>query len=167
MFVERFAENPIIKPCDVPPSRDDYEVVGAFNPAATIFNDEILLLLRVAERPKDKDPDEQVAPILNPDTGEIEHFRLKNDDPTITDIPDSRSFYVNGEMLLTSISHLRIARSSDGVNFTVDPTPAVFPKMPYETFGLEDPRITKIDDLYHITYKVVSDKGICTGLLTT
>ncbi|MHC5144243.1 MAG: glycoside hydrolase family 130 protein, partial [Planctomycetota bacterium] len=91
----------------------------------------------------------------------------ENDDPAITDIPDSRSFYVNGEMLLTSISHLRIARSSDGVNFTVDPTPAVFPKMPYETFGLEDPRITKIDDLYHITYKVVSDKGICTGLLTT
>ena len=44
MLVERFAENPIIKPCDVPPSRDDYEVVGAFNPAATIFNDEILLL---------------------------------------------------------------------------------------------------------------------------
>ena len=59
MLVERFAENPIIKPCDVPPSRDDYEVVGAFNPAATIFNDEILLLLRVAERPKDKNPDEQ------------------------------------------------------------------------------------------------------------
>jgi predicted GH43/DUF377 family glycosyl hydrolase len=92
MLIERFSENPIIKPSDVPPSRDDYEVVGAFNPAATIFNNEILLLLRVAERPKDKNPDEQVAPILNPDTGEIEHFRVKNDDPNITDIPDSRSF---------------------------------------------------------------------------
>ncbi|MEN8128187.1 MAG: glycoside hydrolase family 130 protein [Planctomycetota bacterium] len=167
MLVERYENNPIITPADVPPSRDDYEVVGAFNPAATIFGDEILLLLRVAERPKDKADDEQVAPILNPDTGEIEHFRLKNNDPSITDIPDSRSFYVNGEMMLTSISHLRIARSTDGFNFTVDPKPAVFPQMPYETFGLEDPRITKIDDLYYITYKVVSDKGICTGLLTT
>ena len=136
-------------------------------PAATIFNDEILLLLRVAERPKDKNPDEQVAPILNPETGRIEHFRVKNDDPNITDIPDARSFYYKGEMFLTSISHLRIARSTDGIHFTIDPTPAVFPEMPYETFGLEDPRITKIDDLYHITYKVVSDKGICTGLLTT
>ena len=167
MLVERYEKNPIIKPCDVPPSREDYEVVGAFNPAATIFNDEILLLLRVAERPKDKNPDEQVAPILNPETGELEHFRLKNDDPSITDIPDSRSFYVNGEMLLTSISHLRIARSKDGINFTIDPMPAVYPKMAYETYGLEDPRITKIDGLYYITYKVVSDKGICTGLLTT
>lgn len=167
MLVERFAENPIITPADVPPSRDDYEVVGAFNPAATIFNDEILLLLRVAERPKDKADDEQIAPILNPETGNLEHFRLRNDDPSITDIPDSRSFYVNGQMMLTSISHLRIARSKDGLNFTIDPTPAVFPKMPYETYGLEDPRISKIDDLYYISYKVVSDKGICTGLLTT
>jgi predicted GH43/DUF377 family glycosyl hydrolase len=167
MLVERCEKNPIIRPCDVPPSRDDYEVVGAFNPGATIFKDEILLLLRVAERPKDKAPDEQVAPILNPETGEIEHFRMKNSDPRITDIPDSRSFFVNGEMMLTSISHLRIARSKDGVNFTIDPAPAVFPKMSYETYGLEDPRITKIDALYYITYKVVSDKGICTGLLTT
>ena len=167
MLVDRFSENPIIKPCDVPPSRDDYEVVGAFNPAATIFNDEILLLLRVAERPKDKNPNEQVAPILNLNTGQIEHFRVKNDDPNITNIPDSRSFYYKNEMFLTSISHLRIARSTDGIHFKIDPTPAVFPQMPYETFGLEDPRITKIDDLYHITYKVVSDKGICTGLLTT
>ena len=167
MFVERYEKNPIIRPKDVPPSRDDYEVVGAFNPGATIFNDEILLLLRVAERAKDKADSEQVAPIVNPDTGQIEHFRLKNDDPRITDIPDSRSFFVNGEMMLTSISHLRIARSQDGVNFSIDPKPAVFPQEQYETYGLEDPRITKIGDLYYITYKVVSDKGICTGLLTT
>ncbi|MBC8377921.1 MAG: glycoside hydrolase family 130 protein [Planctomycetes bacterium] len=167
MLVERFAENPLIAPADVPPSRDDYEVVGAFNPAAIIFGDETLLLLRVAERPKNKLPDEQVAPILNPATGEIEHFRLKNDDPGITDIPDSRSFYFKDEMYLTSISHLRIARSKDGIHFTVDPKPAVFPELPYETFGLEDPRITQIDDVFYITYKVVSRNGICTGLITT
>ncbi|MDH4201807.1 MAG: glycoside hydrolase family 130 protein [Phycisphaerae bacterium] len=168
MLVERSPENPIITPADVPPSRDDYEVVGAFNPGATIFNDNILLLLlRVAERPKDKADDEQVAPILNPDTGELELLRVKNDDPNITDIPDSRSFYYKDEMFLTSISHLRIARSKDGIHFTVDPAPAVFPEMPYETYGLEDPRITKIENLYYITYKVVSDKGICTALLTT
>lgn len=167
MLVERYENNPIIRPCDVPPSRDDYEVVGAFNPAATIYDDEIILLLRVAERPKDKADDEQIAPILNPQTGHLEHFRLKNDDPRITDVPDSRSFYVNGEMMLTSISHLRIARSKDGVNFTIDPKPAVFPQEWCETYGLEDPRITRIGNAYYITVKVVSDKGIATGLLTT
>ena len=53
MLVERFAENPLIEPKDVNPSRDDYEVVGAFNAGAIRFKDEILLLLRVAERPKE------------------------------------------------------------------------------------------------------------------
>lgn len=167
MLVERFKENPLIRPCDVPPSRDDYEVVGAFNPGAIRFGDEILLLLRVAERPKDKAADEQVSPILNPRTGAIELFRVANDDPGITDIPDSRSFYFKDEMYLTSISHLRLARSTDGIHFTVDAAPAVFPEYAYETFGLEDPRITPIGEVFYITYKVVSRNGICTGLVTT
>jgi len=167
MPVERLAENPIIRPQDVPPSRPEYEVVGAFNPAAVIYKDEVLLLLRVAERPKDKSPDEQVAPILNPGTGEIKYFRVANNDPNITDIPDSRSFYYQGKMFLTSISHLRLAHSKDGVHFKVDTAPAVFPSKAYETFGLEDPRITPIEDRFYISYKVVSENGICTGLLTT
>ena len=167
MLVERFTENPLIAPADVVASRDDYEVVGAFNPGAIVFGDEILLLLRVAERPKDKGADEQVAPILNPATGEIDLFRVKNDDPGITDIPDSRSFYFKDEMYLTSISHLRLGRSKDGVHFVVAAKPAVFPELAYETYGLEDPRITQIDDVFYITYKVVSHNGICTGLITT
>ncbi|MCE5186139.1 MAG: glycoside hydrolase family 130 protein [Planctomycetaceae bacterium] len=167
MAVERLAENPILTPKDVPPSRPDFEVVGAFNPAAVLYGDEVLLLLRVAERPRDKKPDEQAAPILNPDSGQIEYFRVKNDDPNITDIPDSRSFYYEGKMFLTSISHLRLARSRDGIHFKVDPKPAVFPKESYETFGLEDPRITPIAGICYISYKVVSQNGICTGLLTT
>lgn len=167
MLVERFKENPLIRPSDVPASRDDYEVVGAFNPGAIRFGEEILLLLRVAERPRDKAADEQVSPILNPRTGEIELFRVQNDDPGITDIPDSRSFYFKDEMYLTSISHLRLARSTDGIHFTVEPKPAVFPELAYETFGLEDPRITQIGAMFYITYKVVSRNGICTGLITT
>lgn len=165
-MVRRLSENPIITPGDVIPSRPDYEVVGAFNPGAIEYNGEILLLLRVAERPRDKAPDEQVAPILNPETGQIEPFTVKNNDPNVT-IPDCRSFFYKGRMFLTSISHLRLARSQDGVHFEINPKPAVFPEMPYETFGLEDPRITRIEDLFYITCKVVSDKGICTGLLTT
>ena len=54
MALQRLRENPLITPADVPPSRPDYEVVGAFNPGAIKYKDEILLLLRVAERPKDK-----------------------------------------------------------------------------------------------------------------
>ena len=166
MLVERCAENPLITPADVVPSRADYKVVGAFNVGATVFNDEILLLLRVAERPKNKVNDEELAPILDPQTGRINPLRIKHGDGDL-EILDSRVFNYKGKMYLTSISHLRLARSKDGIHFDIDPTPTVFPQTDYETFGLEDPRITKIGDEFYITYKVVSEYGICTGLLKT
>lgn len=166
MLVERFTENPLITPGDVPPSRDGWEVIGAFNAGAIRFKGEILLLLRVAERPMDKPDDEQVSPILNPTTGQIEYLRVKNDDPDV-EIPDSRSFYYKGEMKLTSISHLRIARSTDGINFAIDSKPAVFPEEANETYGLEDPRITQIGDEFYIAVKTVSENGICVGLIKT
>jgi predicted GH43/DUF377 family glycosyl hydrolase len=54
MMVVRAAENPILRPEDVKPSRPDFEVIGVFNAAARC-RDEALLLLRVAERPKETD----------------------------------------------------------------------------------------------------------------
>jgi len=166
MLIERFAENPLITPADVVPSRSDWEVVGTFNPAATVYDNEVLLLLRIAERPKDKPSDQQIAPILNPATGQIEYLRVNHGDSEL-EMPDSRVFYYKHKMYLTSISHLRIARSKDGRNFTVEPKPAILPETEYETFGLEDARITQIEDEFYITYKVVSEHGICTGLLKT
>ncbi len=166
MLVKRFKNNPLITPADIKPSRDDWEVVGVFNPAAVKFGNQILLLLRIAERPKEKKADEQIAPILNPQTAAVEYFKVKNNDTNV-EIPDSRSFYYKGQMFLTSISHLRIARSTDGSNFTVDEKPAVFPEKHYETYGLEDARITNINNEFFITYKAVSKAGICTALLKT
>lgn len=166
MLVERFAENPLIVPEDVPPSREDYEVVGAFNAGAVTFGEETLLLLRVAERPRDKAEDEEVAPILDPDSGEIRHFRVKHGDLDM-EVADNRTFSYKGKIFLTSISHLRVARSRDGRSFEVDPAPAVFPELFYETYGLEDPRITPMGQDFYITYKVVSGHGVGTGLLRT
>ena len=167
MAVKRIEANPLIRPFDVPPSRPDFEVVGAFNPGVIEYNGQILLLLRVAERPKNKSSDEQIAPILNTHTGQIEIFCVHNDDLNITDIPDTRTFFYKDRMYLTSISHFRLARSRDGIHFEVDPDPTIFPAMPYETYGLEDPRITQIEETFYITYKAVSEHGICTALITT
>ena len=50
-MIKRFAHNPIIGPQEVRPSAPDLEVMCAFNPGATERDGEILLLLRVAERP--------------------------------------------------------------------------------------------------------------------
>jgi predicted GH43/DUF377 family glycosyl hydrolase len=68
---------------------------------------------------------------------------------------------------LAQISHLRVARSTDGVHFTVDPEVAIGPENGLEEYGVEDPRITFIDGSFHITYVSVSRWGITTSLATT
>ena len=45
----RHPDNPLITREQVTPSHPSYRVRGAFNPGATIFEDQIILLLRVAE----------------------------------------------------------------------------------------------------------------------
>jgi len=68
---------------------------------------------------------------------------------------------------LSHISHLRVARSTDGVRFTIDPEPTIEPAVHLEEYGVEDARITEIDGVFHITYVAVSRLGITTSRLTT
>lgn len=68
---------------------------------------------------------------------------------------------------LAQISHLRVARSRDGVHFTVDPTPALVADRALEEYGVEDPRATFIDGRWYITYVSVSRWGITTSLAST
>ena len=44
-------ENPIIRPENVRPSREDSEVIGVVSASVARYQDEVILLLRVAERP--------------------------------------------------------------------------------------------------------------------
>ncbi|MHB1189794.1 MAG: glycoside hydrolase family 130 protein, partial [Armatimonadota bacterium] len=83
------------------------------------------------------------------------------------DFRDSRFVSTPDQIFLTSISHLRIARSTDGRRFTVDPEPAIDPDSPLAMFGVEDPRITEIEGTYYIAYKSVSPAGICVSLAET
>jgi len=68
---------------------------------------------------------------------------------------------------LSHISHLRVARSTDGIRFTIDPEPTIVSATPLEEYGVEDPRITRIGDVFQITYVAVSRLGITTARLTT
>ena len=68
---------------------------------------------------------------------------------------------------LAQISHLRVARSRDGVHFTIDERVAIGPDNDLEEYGVEDPRITFIHGEFHITYVSVSRWGITTSLATT
>jgi predicted GH43/DUF377 family glycosyl hydrolase len=169
-LAKRVAENPIITPETVPPSEPGLEVVGAFNPGAVRFGDEILLLLRVAERPILEDPERVGVPVLNlnhqRDSKRVEVLTFPRHSPHV-DLSDPRAVYVEGRPYLSSISHLRLARSRDGIHFTIDAEPALFPENIHEEYGLEDSRITQIDDTYYITYTAVSRYGICVGLAST
>jgi predicted GH43/DUF377 family glycosyl hydrolase len=150
----------------VRPSKPDLEVIGVLNPAAIRHEAEVVLLLRVAETPREVSAGEVAAPVFDAGSGrlEIKRWSLDSDD---LDVSDPRIVVVGGRTWLTSISHLRLARSTDGIHFEVEPTPALSPATEYESYGIEDPRITLLDGTYWINYTAVSKYGISTALAST
>jgi predicted GH43/DUF377 family glycosyl hydrolase len=163
----RHEKNPLIYTRDIKPSTDDYEVVGAFNPGATMYNGEVLLLLRVAERCHAQEGKARV-PIYEFNGGNPKPTVLEFDlnDPDVN-ADDSRAILYKGLYYLSSLSHLRMARSKDGINFEIDDKPTLYPACPEEAYGLEDARITKIGDDYYINFTVVSVQGWSTSLVHT
>ncbi|OPZ86186.1 MAG: Beta-1,4-mannooligosaccharide phosphorylase [bacterium ADurb.Bin429] len=168
MNLQRAAANPLIRPHDVRPTRPDMEVIGAFNPAATRFGDETLLLLRVAEAVRDVPDSELAVPMVDcrGDEAVLRVERILRDTPHL-DLSDTRMIRFRDRLLLTSLSHLRLARSRDGIHFTIEDVPALYPRHRYEEYGIEDPRITCIEGTYFITYTAVSRWGIAVGLAST
>ncbi|HET6453696.1 MAG TPA: glycoside hydrolase family 130 protein [Armatimonadota bacterium] len=163
MNIDRYPENPLVTPTDVPPSREDLEVVCVFNAGVARYKDEVILLMRVAERGTN-DSSVVRVPVFESSGLCIREF--DRSDPR-NDFSDPRIIKTPEGILLTTISHLRIARSKDGRHFTVDPKPALFPNRESEAYGLEDPRITEIGGIYYIHYKSVSPLGICVSLAVT
>jgi len=163
--MKRLGRNPILTPRDVKPTRDDLTVLCTLNPAAVRFAGQTLLLVRVGEAAPAR---AGFVGVLRHDAGaagvQVRHIPIG--DPAL-DRSDPRRLVYRGRTLLTSMSHLRLARSRDGVNFTFDPQPAVFPSTPYESFGCEDPRITLIDGVYYVAYTAVSEMGVAVALAST
>lgn len=166
MSVFRCPDNPVIEPKDIKPSRNDFEVIGVFNPGVARFKGEVILLLRVAERPISKHPEVTLTAVYDVTRNDIVLKRFLKDDPE-NDFSDPRLIIRPTQTFLTSISHLRLARSTDGVSFKIEDTPAIAPANEYEAFGIEDPRISQIDDIFYITYVAVSAFGVTTALAST
>jgi predicted GH43/DUF377 family glycosyl hydrolase len=164
--VFRSPYNPIIEPKDIKPSKDDFEVIGVFNAGVARFKEEVILLLRVAERPINKNRNVVLTSVFDVTKGELIVKEFAKDDSE-NDFSDPRLIVTPSLTYLTSISHLRLARSKDGINFQIEDTPTISPANDYETFGLEDPRITLIGDIYYINYVAVSSLGVTTCLIST
>ncbi|MBB6622097.1 glycoside hydrolase family 130 protein [Clostridium gasigenes] len=174
-FAKRSEMNPLLKPSDVKPSRDDFKVDGVFNCGVCKYKDEYILLCRVSESVKVNTEDEVKIPIVVNRDGKdiIEIFSFNKKVDIKYDYSDSRSLWIEDEKgrkkiaYLTSLSHIRIARSKDGENFKIDNEAFIKPIALEEEWGIEDPRITKIEDIYYINYTSVTRNGAATSLVST
>jgi len=149
-IARRFESNPLITPADITPSIEGAIVESVFNPGAFIYEDRTYLLMRVAERwPRE---DGYVSTLVADRTREtaVRVVRWALDDPKL-DVSDPRFIYYDGHCHLTTLSHLRFAVSDNGVDFTMNALPPLMGQNELEEFGLEDCRVSRIDDTYYLT----------------
>ncbi|MHC4741102.1 MAG: glycoside hydrolase family 130 protein [Planctomycetota bacterium] len=163
--MRRLSESPLISPSDIKPTREDLYVFCTINPAAVRFQGQTILLIRVGES----------APTTGDYVSHV-HFDPHERDVVIRHISkrdakfaesDGRGYFYGDTTLCTSMSHLRAARSDDGVNFTIDESPALYPSNEYEAYGIEDARITFLEGKYYITYTAFSQHGVGVALAAT
>jgi len=154
----------LIRPADLSPSNDDFEVIGAFNPGAAPTADGVTLLVRVAERPRGPRPGSTGLPRWQAGR-RITVDWVDNDELEIID-PRVVRGRNDGLVRLTFTSHLKVLHVRDGVNL-VDDSAVFVPETPLEEFGVEDPRITPLDGRFYITYVAVSRHGVATSLAST
>ena len=155
----------------VKPSRSDFKVDGTFNAGVTRHRNEIVMLVRIAESVISLSDQGVAVPTLSQEDGTwrlgLAAFRRNDPAFDFSDPREIKSVADPRNVFLTSMSHLRIARSTNGVSFRVDDRPFLFPANRYEQFGCEDPRITQIENRYYINYTSVSHLGISTSLAVT
>jgi len=150
---------------DILPSHPDFEVIGVFNPAVVLFQNQYIMIARVAERWTSDDSGFVKFPYfddfgnLQYQTFEKEHFKDESSDKRIIKYLD--------HVFLSSISHLRVFHSEDGIHFDFSKPAFLFPEGVYEEYGIEDPRITNIDNVFYITYTAISRYGIAVRLMRT
>lgn len=165
MIAQRQFNECILRPSDIEPTRPELEVVSAFNPAAVENDGEVILVVRVAERPREERPGMTGLPRWDLDRGPVvdwvEDEQLDPVDPRMVRMKG------NNNLRLTFISHLRIYRSSDPGSVNISSEQRFDPVDEYEVFGVEDPRITRIDDRFWMTYVVASENGPATALAST
>jgi predicted GH43/DUF377 family glycosyl hydrolase len=165
MALKRLYERLLLRPADVKPTRDDFEVVGVFNPGAVRVDGEVVLLVRVAERPRERRPGYTGLP------------RWENHgDLTVDWVPDDQLERVDprvvrrkadGLVRLTFTSHLRVVRCGDGRSVEEVTETKFVPGSELEEYGVEDPRITPLHGRFYFTYVAVSRHGAATALGST
>lgn len=161
----RYSDNPILTPRDLRPSREGMKIECLLNPGAFRFDGRTWLLVRVAERPEQHDG-EISFPMLDA-ANRMTIMRVPTSSPDL-DLSDPRVITYRGADYLTTMSHLRLVSSSDGIHFREDPAYApLFGSDAYEAYGVEDCRVTQLEGAYCLTYTAVSANGVAVRMRRT
>ena len=162
---KRFKENPLLIPKDFKPSTEEMTIECLLNPGVFRYDKKIWLLLRVAERPMQKEGYVSL-PIYNKE-GEIEILQFDKNDPQL-DFSDPRVIHYKDKDYLTTLSHLRLMCSEDGRKFyEPEGYNPIVGKGLLESYGIEDCRVAEIDRVFNLTYTMVSPYGVGVGLIQT
>jgi predicted GH43/DUF377 family glycosyl hydrolase len=163
-FARRFPQNPLLTPEQVPPSQAGVKVECLLNPGVFRFQGKTCLLIRTAERPEPQVGQVRISIV---DQGKPKIVTWNADDPLL-DTHDPREFKYDGEGYLSTLSHLRLFVSDDGVTFTPALEGDLWGSGLLEAFGIEDCRVTTFEDgRYFLTYTAVSSWGYGVGLRET
>ncbi|MFD0793042.1 glycoside hydrolase family 130 protein [Mucilaginibacter litoreus] len=164
-IAKRFAQNPLLSPGHLKPSADGLVIACLLNPGAFKYEGKTWLLVRVAERPEQTEVHVSF-PILT-ETGETQIMEIALNDADLI-ATDARVVRYKGVDYLTTLSHLRLLCSDDGINFYEPEGYAkLFGSGPLQTFGIEDCRVTQMEDQFYLTFTAVSDSGVGVGMRTT
>lgn len=163
--VSRLSTQLLLRPQDVPASREDLEVVGAFNPGVIHAGGEVVMLVRIAEQPRERRPGMTGLPRWTAD-GEVAVDWVADAklDPIDARVVRQKS---DGRLRLTFTSHLRTVHCGNGKSVRALSGPSLIPVVRAEEYGIEDPRITPLGDRFYITYVAVSRHGPATMLAST
>lgn len=164
-IAKRLQNNPLLRPSDLKAGIKGMEITCLLNPGVFRMNGKTWLLLRVAERPTQKEG-KISFPIYN-DKSEIEVLSFDKNDSQL-DATDPRVIQYKGKNYLTTLSYLRLVCSDDGLHFYEDPAyPPIFGEGDLEAFGIEDCRVATMEDGYYLSFTEVSSVAVGVGLIVT
>ena len=164
-LAKRFPENPLIRPAHLKPSSAGMQVICLLNPGVFKFEGKTWLIVRVAENAASKEG-LILVPVIN-DRGGTGIIEIPANHPELINT-DARVIRYQGLDFLTTLSHLRLLCSEDGIKFyEPEGYQPLFGQGPLEAFGIEDCRVTLLEDTYYLTYTAVSSNGVTVGLRTT
>lgn len=166
-----------LQPSDVPAVGEDTVVVGVLNPAAIELSaTRGLLIARVVQTAR-QTADAAAESIRNAEISPPLELPLWRSGQLVLQTQPAGSYRFldprviqlegSGHRRLTFASHLqvfRLSRPSATAEWTWSVGERLLPAAVDETYGLEDPRLTRVDDRLLMTAVAVSDHGVATKL---